>query len=430
MESKDFRDTLVRGLVEAIKEMGIPGVIVEAGAGVPVAQALYSRPGISSIVYQTLSPYSKHAQEALFGKNISQTRAVSMEHVRDGLLSLIKQYDPIEGVDFLYNSSAQITDDFSSTHITHGWFGIARRVIDHAERNWTIDLVHSSLHMKDMVFRSRTDLIEELGFTGLIFLKQMLCGEGIPVNRNIDIIDKYLAPYAGATCRRNLTDSTIVIKEAIDAMGDEGYLAIVGGELVRIDDIFGDKDVSVYKGSFAPPTNAHVHFVSDYEALKKLPTGSVAFMISMDTFDKGSQQAYSVAWRARLINEIGYPVIINRNGFFYDNASFLKKKFAKTVSFLLGSDTINRVIDWSKKNKGTGWKFSNDHEFDNVMFYVCNRTNVPVLPEALDARVKIISDGAEISSTMIRTFRAEGKLDEIRKVMPASIVEHYLNIPI
>ena len=434
----------------ALHESEYYGIIVEVGAGVPIAQAIYNLPGASATVYSALSPYSKEAQEEIFGK--SENRAVSQEHVREDIITLIGKYKNNDKINFIYHSSFQI-GEVGSNVSTHGWVGVAKKV---PHDRWNLDLIHISLHKNE----ERESTIEKLGSTCLSFLELSLLSKksnwALPSKQHIDIFSNYeLWSDGGQTNGAPFTAQELplrsVTERVINSIGDDGYVAMVDGKMVRLEDVFRDKpEVTLYKGSFNPPTRAHMEFVTTFEGLKKYKPGTVAFMISMDTFDKGEQQAMSVVWRAKMINELGYPVIINRNGFFYDNAEFFRKKFGKPINFLVGSDTINRTIEWAKGKGGveararlrTGiadyvagfaftkpkWSFTEDTAFDGVTFWVANRPNIPVLPEGLDPRVKIIVDLDDISSTMVRQYKEEGNLEGLKLLMPAEIIDCYLNI--
>lgn len=399
-------------IIKRIQDSDYYGLFVEIGAGVPVTSMIYNLPGASKVIHASFSPYSKEAQEELLGK--SDYRSVSYENILKGLTELIILNE--EFVNFIYCSSFQLGST-NDTHSTHGWVGVTMKINNH----WIITIGHMSKHIKN----TREESIKEIGVSGLQFLSSCLFGESLKEGTNIDIL-KYYEYVDYKIVEQNIITPEFLKKVVLKGIGPNDYICIQEGQLVRLEDVFRDQPIiALYKGSFAPPTNAHLHFVEEYENMQQ--NVSAAFMISINTFQKGEQNIDSLLWRIKMINKLGYPVIINNNGFYYDNAEFFRNKFpGKEINFLVGSDTINRVIEC--EDLYPEWSFETDDKFKLVHFYVAMRPNVPLLPKADDARITVLTDLEDVSSTEVRNCISNGDIDGVKKRVPKIIVEDYIRM--
>jgi hypothetical protein len=159
-------------------------------------------------------------------------------------------------------------------------------------------------------------------------------------------------------------------------------------------------------------------------------------MISVDTFDKGSQEMESVMWRINLVNKLGYTAIVTLDGYFATNAMFFRRKFGKPINFLVGSDTINRVVrvsieEYAKRHrvmvKGENeWELDGDANFEGCTFWVAMRPSIQLHVSAVGTRLHVIGELGDISATMVREMRHRGDVDGIRALLPAEIVDDYL----
>ena len=94
------------------------------------------------------------------------------------------------------------------------------------------------------------------------------------------------------------------------------HMSIQDGKILRLEDLIRSaKDgLIVYKGSFNPITNAHLNLMS--ESSKKFPNYKTVFSISLNTFGKSISDWSNVVERIRLINKLGYGVLICRDPMF------------------------------------------------------------------------------------------------------------------
>jgi nicotinic acid mononucleotide adenylyltransferase len=392
------------------------GVLVETGCGVEVARALFEVPGASSTIHSTLSPYSREAQAELFGEATS--RAVSSEWVAHGLQVLVGRYG--HEANFVYYSSFQLTGPDEDRKSTHGWVGVAKKTGDGV---WQAEMVHISHHLHGM---NRTALISAIGDECTLYLLKFLFGEGLPALANIDILRRGRIDAAGASWSNSDAD----VREVIAAMNEKTFVSLApsntpkGKTMLRVEDVFRDHpSVNLYKGSFRPITKAHVAVVSDFHQQP------VIFMISADTFDKGEQDIDSILWRARLINELGYTVVVTRNGYFAANAAFFRRKFGAPINFLVGSDTLNRIVSYAK-DKDQSWTLDGDPAFQDCTFWTEIRPHSPLCEGAAGDRVSVMGSSEDISATMVRQMRLEGNTEGVRGIVPAKVFDLYMQTPI
>lgn len=412
-------------MIEKIKQLhdsNFYGVVVEAGCGVPLANLLFNVEGASKTIYSTFSPYSKDAQIKLFGD--IKNRAVSLNNVENVLCSLVKQHPDIN---FVYYSSFQLTSATEDNKTTHGWIGVAKKV----NGKWITCIVHLSYHLHG---KTRKDIISLIGDESFLFLYNFLFDNSLTTDvSNIDNVYKgFISSDTVVRLKRLDTDT----KELLQYISMNTYVCITPDDIVRVENIFRTKEeISLYKGSFRPITNAHIELVSDFNIIKD---SEVFFMISIDTFDKGSQEMESIIWRVKLINKLGYTVIITRNGYFADNADFFRRKFNKPINFLLGSDTMNRIVQYSihrkfpvpgsKHSQTEEWNLDTDIHFTNCNFWVLIRPHNDLHNKVIDSkRVTIIGiEKNDISATQIRDMRRIGNIEGIRAIMPEVILDDYL----
>ena len=138
----------------------------------------------------------------------------------------------------------------------------------------------------------------------------------------------------------------------------------------------------------------------------------------------------SIIWRVNLINKLGYTVIITRNGYFADNADFFRRKFNKPINFLLGSDTMNRIVQYSmsKHSQTKEWNLDTDKHFTNCNFWILIRPHNDLHNKVIDSkRVTIIgTEKNDISATQVRDMRRAGNIEGIRSIIPELILDDYL----
>jgi nicotinic acid mononucleotide adenylyltransferase len=303
-------------IIEKIHKSNFYGRFIEIGAGLPISTRLLSVAGASNTVDYTLSPYSKESCIKFFGD--SKQRSVSREHIdyiakKAGFIK-----DGYET--FVLVTSFQLSRGNEDV-ISHGWIGIY-----FCDKN-----IYEEYHVDlSNIFNIET----ALGDLGIALLHNFLFpnDEPLPVYyANIVYSSGCINPYA--TLRH------------IESNGyyDNGVIFLPNGKITRIAEyVRGLDNILLYKGSFNPIHNDHINFITS----PNLPDGTPIFMISLHTNYKDDNEIKDILKRVELINNLGYPVIVNRFGTFKDAIELLRSEhFIGDINFVMGSDTFYRLVN-------------------------------------------------------------------------------------
>jgi uncharacterized protein with HEPN domain len=343
-------------LVQEIHSSDIFGCFIETGCGVPVASALLSVSGASKTVFMCECPYSKQYVDGKYGNG--DFRAISAEYVKQMVETNLTLHG--EAVNTVYAASFQIGDDIT----THGWIGLRHKGIT--------KYFHITLHDK----LQRTEYIERIAQNAIKLIHAR--NEVVPMDCDVDMV-----------LNADLTqDQELSVLFLMNSTQDV-YLNFTTKGIVRLEDSFrGKENIVLYKGSFNPPTVAHVEIAE--KTIANYGNAAFAFMISIETFTKGTLPVEQIIQRVKWINSLGYGIIINKKGMFRDAIEFFGNKFNANIIFPIGEDTKNRME-------------ADLFLHENVFFPCYKRTG--------------------ISSTSARQFIADGNSAELREILPEVIFD-------
>ena len=194
--------------------------------------------------------------------------------------------------------------------------------------------------------------------------------------------------------------------------------------------------IIIFKGSFNPVHKNHIYIA---ELVEKIYGVKPIMMISANVYQKGWINSDKLLLRVEMLNDLGYSVLVNKDGYFNNNTAYIRQKFNRPIIYVVGSDTFNRILNSTYKilNNVSNTirsieinKFKAD--FENVFFVVVNRPN-----NKLEKDVKYVKDYYtvfaehpdfyDISSTKIREMRVDGNYDGIRNMIPTKIYNKYIN---
>ena len=295
---KEMKDKIQR-----LHDSDMYGVFVEMGCGTAVTSALYSVAGASKTVYFAESPYSKDRQEELFGK---ASRAVSIERVNGVLETYWEKYS--DKVNCVYAATFQI-DDGDGSKSTHGWIGVRNK---QGKKFYHITV--PEIFSRDMIFGR----IAEQGIS-------VLSGQ---IPDNVDII--------------NDGDQDADINDVINNFSDLNTVCFSNGKLVRPEDVIRNKKhVVLYKGSFNP---MHVGHMSLIKRAQDRFGEDVILGLSAHPFGKNDMDSISIAQRAKHLNALGFDVAVFRSGYFNENDVVLRRITKAPISYVVGSDTMDRIL--------------------------------------------------------------------------------------
>lgn len=392
-----------RDRISDIHSSDLFGILIESGCAGALSHALQSVEGASKTVYMAETPYSKEYQHLIYrNENLRSIGKETAElfanpWIRKCLLKVHK------GINFIYTSTFQIAE-YGSNKSTHGW------IVYVDLRTMRRKTFHVSMKTWE-----REDVLGEIESIGLDILEGK-----IPKYTDIMEESNLIATNVGTFRFEDRVDMTASLLQELEhrvEFEETSYICVsASGRTVRIEDIIRDKEkILIYKGSFNPPHNVHLKFA---QLAEKLYGIRPIFSISMDTFGKGHVNGADVLSRVKIINSLGYDVIIVKDAFFSTMYRHVSEKVSAPIVFLLGSDTFNRLIT-SSHTKVEHFAES----FPNVKFMVLIRPENPLLPESADfiSYMQIIDDEGSESSTHIRKLIEENNMEEVRKLVPENV---------
>lgn len=408
-------------LIKQIHESDICGTFIEIGAGQPIAQALFNIEGASKTIYKAESPYSQKHQRTLY-PHAATFRSVSKEFIQ-GVIDAEMAIGHSE-----LNHNTYLVSSFQIANkpgmITHGWIGLRYRGI---EKYYHLTITHI------------TERAHIISFIGKVGVRILSCKNDL--EQFTTLFNKESATYSciDIIVGGELDKNESYIKETLANLesGLEHPITInAKGELIRLEDLTRSKEeLMIMKGSFNPIHNHHLEIIKTAE--KQYPNAIPCFGISLDTYSKGHLDVNQLDLRIKMLNKLGYPVIIFSKGLFHSNVDYLRKHrhIENKIIFPTGSDTVNRFIRSSYNGFKTLAKTGENLDiaafnihFKNVEFPFIARPGLDAIPESkMVTHFKIMdSDSSSESSTLIRTLFQEGKFEEVKKIVPKEIYSDVL----
>lgn len=392
MESMERKE-----LINEIHKSDIFGCFIETGAGLQLSNWLLSQSGASQTIFHVECPYGKEYSLGIYGK--SNARAVSRERIEHIMTHEQRKWSG--KINTIFVNSFQICAD-EPNKISHGWYGLM-----------SIDGEIKYYHITLPKGKTREEYIDLVADIGLRIL----------VNQNEEFISNAYIDIITDSEGVHLIDELL---ESFINSDDEQFLVFdMHGYAGRLEDHIRGKDALLYKGSFNPPHNHHQIIFNN--AMENSPSAAPYMMVSTNTFEKDKISVMDLKMRIKLINLAGHQVIINKNGLFDENVKYLRTRHDKEIKFVLGADTINRLIDcYSKDGIFDEVKFKADFQDQNVSFLHSGRFGYEStkIIDDLGGFTQIFEDKVDISSTKIRKFLKDGNLDEIKELVPIKIYNY------
>lgn len=390
---KQIINKMIKKLVEKINNSDLLIRLIENGAGLPISNNIFKYPCASKTIYQSESYYSKEAFELQFGK--SNHRTVSCER--------LKEINDLEIFSNNYNTLVLTTFQvgYKNNISTHGWVSINKKDGD-------ITYYHISLHES----LTRKQYIKSIGIIGIKLISD------IKTDCHVDIVlDRDLKPLY------NETLSFISESESNDNIS----VFTSDGKITRMEDVTrGVDELILYKGSFNPVHNWHLKTIQTIELEKKCKG---YFCLSFNTYEKGKQSIESFYNRIKLLNEMGYSVIVNNRSMFRNLHDTIRLKYSKDINFIMGSDTLDR---FSRDYNNTNIKYFNT-DFINTNFSIFPRVgyvvgdNCKKLFFGFDNIKEYNETKDEISSSKIRELISNKDFETLKELIPTKIYNKIIN---
>jgi len=359
--------------ITEIHNSEIYGSFIEMGCGCPITQMLCEVEGASKTIFVSANPYAKEAQRIMF--DITE-RSVSEDSLRKILYSARTEFPE---TNYTLCSSFQLTPGNS-----HGYIGTTYGGIYHINLN-SLD--------------SRKEKIKRIGEIGIELIYN-------DVNINYNSFPEEIDYVVD-----DLNESSILISEESDL--DKSFVSYPK-KICRTEELLRKvkNGLILYKGSFNPITKAHLEIID--KTKEEYPDYDVCLSISTNPYDKNKVNSEDLFNRVRLINKLGYPVLVYNKPDFSKMVSFLRSKnYNNKLVFPMGIDTYNRIAHLPKNE----WDVINDSEL--IVFDRESDTKAEIRQN-----VKYKNFSNSISSSKIRND-VRGNLDQIPYKIRKEVIKLY-----
>ena len=319
MYTNQERDIAAASIIGFCKDKKRKINTVEIGAGMPFSTSIFMIPGASAAIQSAWSPYDWALCRTTYEIPENQ-RAVGRETVETIANRLVTS----EQIGVVI--SAQLGNDEST--ISHAWIC----AVGMEGPGYSTAIAHITVK-----HGTRPEMIASIGDHALeIFLRTFVSSK-LKLMPYCDYLKIYRHLDAGS--------GDFTVDEFVDNVNNDAAIYYEGQEPRRLVDLFRSQPERLYlfKGSFNPPTIAHVNMLRRVSGTYGVRP---VVVISTDTYGKGDVPPESLKSRIRMINTLGYGVLVIKMPKFYHAYSLLKKLgYNGTQVYMMGSDTINRVFD-------------------------------------------------------------------------------------
>lgn len=352
------------------------GVIIETGAGNPLYNILCTQPNTASkLVKYASSPtdfkYTKEKYQLDDG-----IRAVSYEAVKC-MVEVEEKLNP-QDIEWIFANSIQIgnTPDVQ----THGWIGLYNQS----------GTTYYHFTINNYLKYNRVELLDIIQ---LICLDVLLSDNGPINNGYIDQVIHNNTKVQEFLLIRNLQEGKLIKENC-----DDTYACYYNNKFNRFNDFLRTldktKELVIFKGSFNPLHEMHYDM---YKAIADQPDKECVLMISINNREINKVVTHeNLLQRIHLLSELGIKVIINTRGYFEDCIYFFKdhqeRQNNKAITFLVGDDTMKRIIDDNTTRK---------YHWEQVKFIIATRNQKQIKNANYDMEY-INLKANEVSSTEIR----------------------------
>jgi nicotinic acid mononucleotide adenylyltransferase len=383
---------MIKEIIEKIHDSDLYGYFIEIGAGLPVSSKLMEIAGSSKTVSRSFSPYSKDVQYHEYSnENIRSVSFKNIKRIVDYSYRLNNQFSE----NFIFVSSWQLETD--KRKVSHGWIGCSYKGV---ERYYHITLSH----------KGRKEQIDEIGRIGILLIDANLEGK-IPH-----------IPYSGIDIIKD-EHGVDLLSETIDCLyeSNNGLLLInEHGDLCRAEEEFRkNSSITIFKGSFNPPHKTHVSIIE--ETMDNYPESGFYICISLDTYSKGRIEKESLMKRLKYLKMLNYKVLITCDGYFANNVLLIQNRMHIPINFLVGIDTLNRLLDITSIDEFKSMCFNAD-----VCFYYSERKDIKPNEKVKTVAKYLKRTHSEVHDTSSTHIRTSADIEQIKDLIPSQILEEYI----
>lgn len=395
-------------LLEAITDIHASawhGVLEEAGTGSWCQTLLQSVSGASHTLVAAHAHYARQAQLNRYGK---MARSVSDETVVDWAcanLSSEHHFFSLAVSGSVFSHSDQPHGD------AHAWIALALS----DQRGWT-------LHVR-LLGHERQEQQQALGLLNLYLIQQLARHNTLKIERLPDFLKAQMEIDVWLSWRASESEWYTEAVALVQGQWTPMVLLTPQEQIlqpVRYLSLLRGAQILVHKGSFNPPTRAHLAMVqavleSDQLFRKYQPVLEIA----LHNADKGFAEQESLIHRLAMLASQPWPVALTRTTTLYQTrALFLEQAQAQNADFVCGEDLYRRVF--MKKyyqDLGRGIEEGLERLFQkDCLFWCCGReTELDFSPEAQNHahayqnQIHRLDFSLPIASSEIRSAIAHGE---------------------
>lgn len=324
----------IKSKIEEIHQSRVYGIIVEIGAGQPLAERLFDVSGASNTIHESLSAYSHLAQESRYGvdflneipRNVSREAVSRMIDIEASKLTTMKSINSdYQNINMIWVNSFQISSDGCS----HGWIGV-HYIHENGDSNTRF--YHLTINRTDL---TRPEIIKEIGHVSVDILYQL-------INRVFECLD-YVDGIFNDNKKELSLKQTIKCSNYYFVINPQGYWERLEETFRKSKNNENNTDnFIIYKGSFNPFHTAHQQIID--KAKELFPGAPVGLMLSVNTYQKGQIDCHSLSQRIKSLNSKGFYVIISNKGMYQENLGDLNQRLPNQHwIFPMGWDTFIRL---------------------------------------------------------------------------------------
>lgn len=330
------------------------GTFAEIGAGQEVARYFFQAGKASQTIAKTISAYDMTFSDEIYGREkngryVCESRLEKMLQKEFDLLP--ERLDKIRGNQthfFAFASTVATSSD--SSRSCRGWMGLRFQTEPNGPTNDVI------MHVR-MLDRHRLQQQEVLGILGVnlmfaaFYYRQApdafldILVEDIKEGRlSIDLIR-----FSGPAFKQ--FDDLFVNLELVRRNLCDAALFGPKHELLFCGDIFFNKPLLVGRATFSPPTNTHVEILEKSSQQIRNETKlqpMVVCEISLPEAELSSPHltlSEDLRHRIKMLNSLGYHVLISRFALFFELKSFLRQYTHEPLGFAVSAVLLEKLFD-------------------------------------------------------------------------------------
>jgi len=389
------------------------GAVCEVGIGLPFQSMFVEHPGASKTILFTHSPYSKAFQPNDVPRSVGHEMAA--RYSWDNYWKC-KENNQVQS-DYLFSLAVSASHKMTGERgLSHGWVSVV--VGERGDR----EPKAYSFHWRNQKDLNRKEAGEVLAHHIGWFLHKILFNKwdnwSDAIKASFDMkLRKIRISTRGMFSIDVIRAPDITMEEHL-LLAERAPLLFHHNEFKRPVDYLRQYN-RTYRGSFNPITLSH----------EEIGQGAL-FEVSLDNARKGKVSFEDLAHRIRMIDLAGRPTLItSHTPLFVDLHKSLIRLGSKSMTYLVGADTFNAIVDEKYINEHPAYPFFEDFERDNQMqsgsFIVISRDGHEVTENKYSEKIhySVINSGyPHISSSAVR----EGKLEYVSDKVRSYIEKHKL----